>query len=88
MRGVAGIDTTTSEYMCRLIYLLQQATKEEDINNIFIDLPFYLHLNIYDTDTITVKKDFNKDIQFYYNNIFLDSIPALDKNIPLLTIKK
>lgn len=45
-------------------------------------------LNKNDTDTIEVKKNFNENIRFYYNNVYWDSVSALDKNIPALTVKK
>ncbi|MGI8951445.1 MAG: hypothetical protein ACR2FN_07645 [Chitinophagaceae bacterium] len=86
--GTLGIDSLTGKYYCRVLYLAQPATTEEDINNIYINLPLYVYLNKDDTDTIEVKKNFNQNIRFYYNNIYWDSVAALNKNITVLTLKK
>ncbi|MGI8951446.1 MAG: hypothetical protein ACR2FN_07650 [Chitinophagaceae bacterium] len=86
-KGKVILDSV-NQYYCGIVYLLQMASKEEDINNFYIDLPIYVYLNDNDTDTIEVKKNFNQNIRFYYNNVFWDSIPALDKSIPILTFKK
>ena len=79
---------STGNYYSGIVYLITMATKEEDINSFYIDLPVYVYLNQSDTDTLEIKKDFNQTIRFYYNGEFIDSIAALDKNIPVLNIRK
>lgn len=84
----SAMKDSAGKYLCSILYLEQPASKEDDINNIYIDEAFYVHLSQYDTDTLSVKKAANQQIRFYYNNIFLDSIVALEKKVPLLIVKK
>lgn len=79
---------SNKQYYVVIFYLYQLAFEEKDINNFYIDLPETIYLNQADTDTLEVKKNFNQAIRFYYNGVFIDSIGALDKNIPVLNIKK
>ena len=87
LKGRTILDSS-GQYYAGIRYLLQMATKEENINSFYIDLPVFIYLNQRDTDTIQIKKEFNQQIKFFYNDRFIDSIPALNKNIPVLTINK